>query len=122
MKRYLPFLVGGAACLPFTYEISRNGTVLLSGVIVAFIGLAAYFCSRYLGEVKLIAASLAFIFGAVCSSISFYLQWYKVYGHKDGDLDLSLATWVLECGLISTIGILTITASSFLANKHIARN
>ena len=42
MKGYAPFLVAGAACLLITYNISRNGTLLLTAMIVILIAPQLY--------------------------------------------------------------------------------
>lgn len=122
MKKYAPFLLGGAACLPLTYEITRNGTWLLSGLIVVLLGLSACFVARYLGKAKIGLSCVIFSFGAVCSSISFYIKWYKEYGHKGEDLSHGQSVFFLEGGLISVIGILTIVAFSFLAKMQPTRH
>ena len=121
MKRYASFLIAGAACLPITYNISRNGTIVLSVLIVVLIaGTASFLTSRF-GHVKPRYASAVFVMGAVCSSISFYIKWYKEIGYKHEHFEMDRSLILLESGIISTIGVLTVFLSLFFLRKYISR-
>ena len=122
MKRYASFLIGGAAGLPITYEISRNGTIFLSVLIVASIAGTASFLTSKFGRVNSYLASAVFVFGATCSSVSFYIKWYKEIGYKEDDhFEMDQALILLESGIISAVGVCTIILSLFLLKMHITR-
>jgi hypothetical protein len=122
MKRYASFLIGGAACLPITYEISRNSNILLSVLIVVSIAGTVSFLTSKFGRVKPYLASAIFVFGAACSSVSFYIKWYKEIGYKKNDhFEMDQALILLEGGIISAIGVIIIILSLFLLKMHITK-
>ena len=119
MKGYSPFLVAGAACLPITYNITRNGTLLLSTLIVILIAATAYYWGRRLGNPRTAVASAWFVFGTFCSSISFTISRYKSLGDaatKGGSIHEIAA---LEGIAISVLGVLTIMISAYLVRKYL---
>ena len=118
MKGYAPFLVAGAACLPITYNISRNGTLLLTAMIVILVAATAYYLGHRLGRPRAAIASGWFVFGAFCSSISFYArQINEVGGPAAGGASIHEIA-VLEGVAISILGVLTILISAYLTRKY----
>ena len=121
MKRYASFLISGAACLPVTYQISRNGTIFLSVLIVILIaGTASFLTSRF-GRVKPWHASAVFVVGAVCSFVSFYIRWYREIGSSHEHFEMDRALLLLESGIISALGVLTIFLSLFLLKAYLTK-
>ena len=121
MKRYASFLIGGAACLPVTYQISRNGTIFLSVLIVILIAGTASFLTNRFGRVKSCYASAVFVVGALCSLVSFYMRWHKEIGYKHEHFEMDRALLLLESGIISALGVLTIFLSLFLLKTYLTR-
>ena len=118
MKLYSPFLVGGAACLPITYNITRNGTLLLTTMIVILIAATAYYGGRRLGSPRTTVACGWFVFGAVCSSLSFYFSRYKALGDAASDFERIHRNAALEGAAISILGVLVIIISAYLTRKY----
>ena len=118
MKGYAPFLVAGAACLLITYNISRNGTLLLTAMIVILIAATAYYAGRRLGRPRTAIASGWFIFGALCSTVSFYARQVQDFGDAAAGQSSIYEVAALEWLAISILGILTITTSAYLARKY----
>ena len=121
MKRYASFLIGGAACLPITYQISRNGTIALSVLIVILIAGTATFLTRRFGRVKFCYASAVFVVGSICSSVSFYIRWYKEIGYKNEHFEMDRALLLLESGIISALGVLTIFLSLLFLKTYLTK-
>ena len=117
MKKYASFLIAGAACLPLTYDISRSGTIFLSVLIVILLAATAAFLTRSLGAVKTLMACLVFLFGTLCSSVSFFLEWMKRAGNQGDDMNMGQSLALLEGGLISFVGVLTIIVMLFAMRK-----
>ena len=118
MKGYSPFLIAGAACLPVTYNITRNGTLLLTTMIVILIAATAYYAGRRLGSPRTAVASGCFVFGAICSSLSFYFSRYKALGDAASDFGSIHRDASLEGAAISVLGVLTIIISAYLTRRY----
>jgi len=118
LKGYSPFLVGGAACLLITYNISRNGTLLLTAMIIILVAATAYYAGCRLGRPRTVVASGWFVFGALCSSVSFYVRLVQdveaVAASGTSIHEVAALEWIA----ISVLGTLTIATSAYLARKY----
>ena len=118
IKQHAAFLIGGAACLPVTFNITRNGTLLLSAMIIILIASAAFYIVRRFRQPEPFRASALFIVGAICSALSFYFRRQDTpIGHES-----ALGAWFLETGAISAIGIATILVASCVTRKYLPRD
>ena len=104
--------------MPLTFNISRSGVILLPILIVILLVLSAVMISRYLGIVRDSVASLFFTFGAICSTVSFYINSREVFDKSQNQHNISLEYFAVEALVISLIGILTIYLFNLMLKKY----
>ena len=124
MKSFALATLAGASCLIFTYELTRQGSFILTLVVVAIIGASAGVGSVFLKDPKtnarLSLLALAFVMGALLSEAVVFAHYYFTYGYQDPSLNVGIAVSELEFGVISVVGGVFMLLST-LATSRITR-
>jgi hypothetical protein len=87
-------------------------------MIVILIAASAYYVGRRLGSPRTALASGWFVFGAFCSSLSFYARQIQGAGDAAAGRTSIQEIAVLEWTAVSVLGVLTIVTSAYLARKY----
>jgi len=124
MNPFALVVLAGASCLLATYNLSREGSILLSLVVVAVIGatsgaIAMVLCGEKIPHFGRIL--LAFVTGAMLSETSVFVHYYITYGHQDPKLSVGIAVSIIEFGVISVTGILALLFATSAMKSRITR-
>lgn len=108
MSRYVLATLAGAVCLPSTFSLTREGSILLSVALVLLIGGAAGAAVRRSEtgamEAKSGYLALAFVIGALISEAVAFGWYYWSYGQEDPKLAVGMAISIWEFAAIGALG------------------
>ena len=118
-------LLTGALCLPATYILTREGSILVVILILLFIGAmagAATVTTRGPHSApRVVLLLLAFVTGAAVSEVIDFAHYYATYGHQDPKLGAGIAISVIEFAVISVVGCVALLVSAYITQRHITR-
>ena len=108
MNRYVLAMLAGAVCLPSTYSLNREGSILLSVALAVVIGGAAGAAAKKAeGEARGMKSgylALAFLIGAFLSEVVAFGWYYWSYGQEDPKLAVGVAVSIWEFAAIGASG------------------
>ncbi len=124
MKSFAVAALAGALGLPATYSLTREGSILLSLLVVALLGAlggALAVASRGGRTVPHLGFFvLAFVVGAALSEAAAFLRYYTAYGHEDPKLSVGVALSLIELCFISAIGSITLLVAASQTRYRLA--
>jgi hypothetical protein len=126
MKPYALAALAGAACLLATYSLTREGSIPLALIVIAFIGgacgLVAVAMNGESGNLRIGLLTLSFaIGGAMLSEVVAFTRYFFAYGYQDPKLSVGVAVSVLEFGAIALVGGIATLSAAFMAKRRITR-
>ena len=112
MSHFL-YLLGGAASLAATYQLSRDGILWVSTLMVVLITLLACGVANKptLGNGRrrsLFKPIGFFISGVIAAQLVFFAYYYFTEGHEDPKLSAGVVVSVTEAFVVSFVGGLTV--------------
>ncbi|MES1982627.1 MAG: hypothetical protein V4443_09130 [Pseudomonadota bacterium] len=125
MKPFALASLAGASCLLATYGLTREGSITFALTIVVVIGaVGAIIALALFGENKprIVLLISAFIIGALISEVVAFTHYYITYGSQDPKLVVGVAVSILEFGIISTVGGLTMFVAASVKRRITLRS
>ncbi len=108
-----------------TYGLTREGSITFALTIVVVIGaVGAIIALALFGENKprIVLLISAFIIGALISEVVAFTHYYITYGSQDPKLVVGVAVSILEFGIISTVGGLTMFVAASVKRRITLRS
>lgn len=114
-------LLGGLACLPATYGLTREGEVIVSLVVVAAIGAASAVvaCAVFPAGIRprLLPVLLMFVVGAVVSEVVMFTHYYLTDGYNDPKLGVGIAVAIVELGSLIAVGAIAMVLALLIVRR-----
>lgn len=127
MKPSVITLVGGAVCLPLTFDLTRGAESLAPSIAIIVVlpliatTLAIWHGARNGSGTSWWSLALAFSIGAFVSESAFFVHYYYDYGHADQKLGVGIVVALMEVGSIAALGTFS-TALTWLTVRRITNH
>lgn len=119
--------LAGVVCLPATYTLTREGSLVISVLIVALVGAIAGGMSVVLRADKTAprngSLALALVGGAAVSEMGAFVHYYITDGYQDPKLGVGVAVSVIEFSVIAVVGcVALLIAASVTQSRRTSRS
>ncbi|GAB4125223.1 MAG: hypothetical protein Tsb0027_24110 [Wenzhouxiangellaceae bacterium] len=113
MKSYPVVALIGTLCLPATYSFTRDGHIVLTGIIVVALGCIAglivqFYMKNGFHPGRLI---MAFTAGIMVSELIAFGYYFLNYGYQDSKLYVGMSIATIEFLVISIVGSVALLAA-----------
>jgi len=121
MRNIIITALAGILCLAVTYSSTRSGNLFTSIIVILLIGSAAGMMARWDGnkdtKTSLWSLILVFICGVVLTELVAFTYYYFQTGHNDPKLSVGIGVSIVEAGIVSILGALSLTVAGILTAR-----
>jgi len=119
VKSYTVVALVGTLCLPATYSFTRDGYIVLTGIIVVALGCIAGLIVQFYMKYGFHPGRIimAFAAGVMVSELVAFGYYFLNYGYQDSKLYVGMSIATIEFLVISIVGSVALLAAALITQS-----